>query len=80
MLAAEPVAVRRRALLAAARRAGSPAGSLGRAHVLALDALLTAWHGQGPVSLPGGVEARRDCGRLLLVPPRAASAPADFTR
>lgn len=80
VLAAAPVAVRRRALLAAARRAGSPAGSLSRTHVLALDALLTDWHGQGPVSLPGGVEARRDCGRLLLVLPPAVAAPADFTR
>lgn len=65
-LAEAPRALRRRALLLAARRAGSPAGALTRAHVLALDALLVDWHGQGPVSLPGGVEARRDCGRLRI--------------
>ncbi len=32
----------------------------------ALDALVTDWHGQGPVDLPGPVSGRRDCGRLLL--------------
>lgn len=65
-LAGAPAALRRRALLLAARSAGSPAGSLGRRHVLAVDALLTDWHGQGPVCLPGGVEVSRACGRLLL--------------
>ncbi|MDC7123659.1 TilS substrate-binding domain-containing protein, partial [Cellulomonas fimi] len=62
------VAVRRRALRAAAVRAGCPAGALNRGHVLAVDALLTDWHGQGPVPLPGGVAASRACGRLLLGP------------
>lgn len=66
-LAGAPDAVRRRALLLAARRAGAPAGALGRRHVLAMDALVIAWRGQGAVSLPGGVAARRSCGRLLLV-------------
>ena len=70
VLAAAPDAVRRRALRAAARAAGSPAGALGRRHVLALDALVTRWRGQGPVHLPGGVGARRACGRLVLVPAR----------
>jgi tRNA(Ile)-lysidine synthase len=65
LLAAAP-AIRRRALLAALRLAGVPAGALGRRHVLAVDALLIAWRGQGPVHLPGRVVARRDCGRLLL--------------
>jgi hypothetical protein len=66
VLAAAPDAVRRRALLAAARRAGSPAGALGRRHVLALDALVVAWRGQGEAHLPGRVTGRRVCGRLLL--------------
>jgi tRNA(Ile)-lysidine synthase len=68
LLMAAPAAIRRRALLAAARRAGAPAGSVGRSHVLALDALLVDWHGQGAVSLPGGLEADRDCGRLRVAP------------
>jgi len=67
-LAAAPDAVRRRALLAAARRAGSPAGALGRRHVLAVDALITRWRGQGAVRLPGGVVAGRACGRVVLAP------------
>lgn len=66
VLAAAPDAVRRRALLLAARLAGSPSGSLGRVHVLAIDALITRWHGQGPPDLPGGVRALRACGRLVL--------------
>lgn len=67
-----PTAVRRRALHAAAVRAGCPSGALARAHVLAVDALLTAWHGQGPVHLPGGRVASRACGRLYLGPPVTA--------
>jgi tRNA(Ile)-lysidine synthase len=65
-LAALPTAVRGRVLRAAAVTAGAPAGSLGRVHVAALDALVTRWHGQQAVALPGGVSAERACGRLLL--------------
>ncbi|MFS0701186.1 TilS substrate-binding domain-containing protein, partial [Cellulomonas sp. 179-A 4D5 NHS] len=61
-------AVRRRALRRAAVEAGCPSGSLTRAHVLAVDALVTAWHGQGPAALPGPVVASRACGRLRLHP------------
>ena len=31
-----------------------------------LPALLTAWHGQGPVDLPGGVRVTRRDGMLVL--------------
>ena len=55
-LVAAPVAVRRRALLAAARAAGCPAGALSQRHAVALDALLRA--GTGAADLPGGVRAR----------------------
>ena len=55
-LVVAPAAVRRRALLAAARTAGCPAGGLGHRHALALDALLTA--GTGIADLPGAVQAR----------------------
>jgi tRNA(Ile)-lysidine synthetase-like protein len=65
-LAAEPDAVRRRALLEAARRAGSPPGALSRRHALAMDALVVDWRGQGAVHLPGGVLAERACGRLVV--------------
>jgi tRNA(Ile)-lysidine synthetase-like protein len=65
-LTAAPAAIRRRALLAAIRQAGAPGSALGRRHILAVDALLVCWHGQGPVHLPGRLTARRDCGRLAL--------------
>ena len=71
-LADLPQAVRTRLLRLAALDAGCPAGSLAAVHVAALDALVTDWHGQGPVDLPGGVEARRACDRLSFrsrVPP-----------
>jgi tRNA(Ile)-lysidine synthase len=61
-----PTAVRRRVLRDAALTAGAPAGSLTAAHVAAVDALVTGWHGQGPLDLPGGVRASRVCDRLLL--------------
>lgn len=65
-LAAAVPAVRRAALHVAALRTGSPPGSVTRRHVLALDALLVDWHGQGPVHLPGGIVGVRECGRLVL--------------
>lgn len=72
-LAAAPAAVRRRALHDAVVRAGSPPGALARVQVLAVDALVTAWRGQGPVHLPGGRVASRACGRLYLGLPIAAA-------
>jgi tRNA(Ile)-lysidine synthase len=60
-------AVRGRVLRRALVAAGCPAGSLGAAHLRSVDALVTSWRGQGTVALPGGVRARRACGRLLLV-------------
>lgn len=65
-LAAAVPGVRRAALHAAALRTGCPPGSVTRRHVLALDALLVDWHGQGPVHLPGGIVGVRECGRLVL--------------
>jgi tRNA(Ile)-lysidine synthase len=66
VLAAAPAALRRRALRAAALDAGSPAADLHRDHVLAVDALVTAWRGQGAQHLPGRVRAWRACGTLSL--------------
>jgi tRNA(Ile)-lysidine synthase len=64
-----PQAVRTRVLRSAALRAGVPGGSLTAVHVLELDRLVTDWHGQGRVALPGPYGAIRDCDRLLLVNP-----------
>jgi tRNA(Ile)-lysidine synthase len=74
LLAGAPDAVRRRALLGAARLAGSPPGALSRRHALAMDALVVRWKGQGGVHLPGSVVAARACGRLVLAGPRRRSA------
>ncbi|WP_037574760.1 tRNA lysidine(34) synthetase TilS [Phaeacidiphilus oryzae] len=65
-LGALPPAVRRRVLRRAAISAGSPAGDLFARHIETIDELITRWHGQGPLHLPGGVEARRRCGRLFF--------------
>jgi tRNA(Ile)-lysidine synthase len=65
-LAALPAAIRGRVLRAAALGVGAPAGALGQRHVIEIDALVTAWHGQRGVDLPGGVRCWRRCGRLLF--------------
>lgn len=63
-LAGLPRAVRTRVIRLAAVRAGCPAGRLAAGHVHEIDRLVTDWHGQGAVALPGGLVARRRCGRL----------------
>ncbi|MCB7136863.1 tRNA lysidine(34) synthetase TilS [Cellulosimicrobium marinum] len=75
VLADAHAALRRRALRAAALRAGCPAGDLFAVHVDALDALVTAWRGQGPVHLPGDLRAARACGRLSLGPAPSHRTP-----
>ena len=63
-LAELPPAVRRRVLRLAAAAAG--AAPVQAIHLQATDALITDWHGQGAVSLPGGRLAARRYGRLYL--------------
>ena len=63
-----PRAVRTRVLRMAAVKAGSPAGTLAAVHVDAVDRLVTAWHGQRHVDLPGGLRAVRRYGKLLFGP------------
>jgi tRNA(Ile)-lysidine synthase len=65
-LAALPEAVRTRVLRRAALAAGARSADLGSTHLRALDAVVTDWHGQGLVDLPGPVHAVRECGRLLI--------------
>jgi tRNA(Ile)-lysidine synthase len=59
-----PAAIRSRVLRRAAIAAGASAGALTGAHVASIDALIVDWRGQGPVSLPGGLEASRAYDRL----------------
>ncbi|NVI86516.1 tRNA lysidine(34) synthetase TilS [Actinomadura sp. BRA 177] len=63
-----PRAVRTRVLRMAAVKAGSPPGTLAAVHVDAVDRLVTAWHGQRHVDLPGGLRADRRSGKLLFGP------------
>jgi tRNA(Ile)-lysidine synthase len=65
-LCALPPAVRRRVLRRNAIEAGAPAGSLFARHIEEMDRLLTGWHGQGAINLPGRVEAQRQGGRLVI--------------
>ncbi|WP_027286766.1 tRNA lysidine(34) synthetase TilS [Ruania albidiflava] len=62
----QPPALRRRVLHQAALTAGSPPGALAAVHVCSLDQLVTDWRGQGPIHLPGALEAVREYGRLVL--------------
>jgi tRNA(Ile)-lysidine synthase len=73
-LARLPDAIRSRVLHRWARRLGAPGGALGYRHVAALDALVTGWHGQGPVDLPGGISVARREERLLAVEGRSRTA------
>lgn len=59
-------AVRGRVLRDAALAAGCPPTALNAGHVRAVDALVTDWHGQRAVALPGGVTARRRHGIVIL--------------
>ncbi len=59
-----PGAIRTRLLRRAAVAAGVPAGSLAAKHVAELDALITDWHGQRWLDLPGAVRCQRRYGRL----------------
>ncbi|MGX6603881.1 tRNA lysidine(34) synthetase TilS [Micromonosporaceae bacterium Da 78-11] len=60
-------AVRTRVLHSWARRLGAPGSALSHRHVAALDALITDWHGQGAVHLPGGIVVARREGALVRV-------------
>ena len=61
-----PRAIRTRIIRKAIYLAGAPSGSLSADHIEPVEALVTAWKGQGAVSLPGGVTVTRISGRLSL--------------
>jgi tRNA(Ile)-lysidine synthase len=60
-------AIRSRVLRAALYAAGAPSGSITADHLAGVEALVTSWHGQGALSLPGGVKVERISGRLSLL-------------
>jgi tRNA(Ile)-lysidine synthase len=59
-------AVRRRVLRTEALDAGCPATELTAAHVAAVEAMVTDWHGQRGVDLPGSVQAVREQGEVRM--------------
>jgi len=65
-LRALPAAVRRRVLRGAALSAGCRPTELTAVHVEEMERLVTHWHGQGPLHLPGGVRAVRADGLVRL--------------
>ncbi|OFE18859.1 tRNA lysidine(34) synthetase TilS [Humibacillus sp. DSM 29435] len=69
-LAALPRAIRTRVWRLLAAEAGAPLADVSAAHVESLDALLTSWHGQGPLHVPGGIAVARDRGTIRFTPLR----------
>ena len=63
-----PKAVRARVLRMAIYAAGAPSGSISSDHLKPVEALITAWNGQGECALPGGVKVLRISGRITLSP------------
>jgi tRNA(Ile)-lysidine synthase len=67
MLEALLPALRARALHSWALSLGCSPAALSHRHVTALEALVSSWHGQGAVHLPGGIRAARVAGVLRVV-------------
>ena len=74
-LAELPAALRSRVVRLLAAESGCPVGDLTRDHVRAIERMVMSPRVRGPVHLPAGYLARRDCGRLIIdrsaTPPRA---------
>ncbi len=64
LLATLPTAIRRRVLRLAAVRAGAIDSELFYDHVTALDELVTDWHGQRWIDLPGHIRGLRESGHI----------------
>jgi tRNA(Ile)-lysidine synthase len=77
LVAALPEAIRTRVLRLAAIAAGCPPGALSYRHVAGLDELVTRWHGQRWIDLPGGVRGQRTCGKLTFTAVAGAGSPPD---
>jgi tRNA(Ile)-lysidine synthase len=69
-LAALPRAIRTRVWRILSAEAGAPISDVTAAHVESLDALLTSWHGQGPLHVPGGIAVSRTGDSIRFSPIR----------
>ncbi|MFI5493343.1 tRNA lysidine(34) synthetase TilS [Actinoplanes sp. NPDC051859] len=61
-------AIRSRVLHSWAAELGAGGAALSHRHVMALDSLVTAWHGQGPTALPDGILVGRQGPDLVPLP------------
>lgn len=61
-----PKAIRTRVLRLAIYNAGAPIGSLSADHISSVESLISQWHGQKEVALPGNVKVLRNSGRIIL--------------
>jgi len=61
-----PKAIRTRVLRLAIYKAGAPQGMLTADHISSAEALISDWHGQKELSLPGNVKLLRNSGRIIL--------------
>ncbi|MHA3837110.1 tRNA lysidine(34) synthetase TilS [Terrabacter sp. AAH1] len=68
-----PRAIRTRVWRLLAAEAGAPLADVNAAHVESLDALLTSWHGQGPLHVPGGIAVSRTAGAIVFSPLRESA-------
>ncbi|WP_026932325.1 tRNA lysidine(34) synthetase TilS [Glycomyces tenuis] len=68
-LAALPAPIRQRVVRTWIFQLGVNGADLNHHHLDAVEALVAAWHGQGPTFLPGGVEVRRERGRITAARP-----------
>jgi tRNA(Ile)-lysidine synthase len=66
-LARLPKAIRTRVLRLAIYNAGAPKGTLTAEHISSAEALISQWHGQKEVALPGNVKLLRNSGRIVLL-------------
>ena len=73
-LAALPRAIRTRVWRLLAAEAGAPLADVSAAHVESLDALLTSWHGQGPLHVPGGIAVARTGREIRFTPIRETAS------
>jgi tRNA(Ile)-lysidine synthase len=66
ILLAQPQAIRTRVIRAMMLSAGAPAASLANTHIEAVNQLVTNWHGQGEVALPGKLWASRSNNQIAI--------------
>lgn len=60
------LAIRSRVIQHWLLNAGVPSGSLHQSHIKTVEELISKWHGQKEINLPGGFEVKRSSNRLTI--------------